>query len=332
MSKKSKRRADVKSSILVLLLIAILLIASTYAWFTANTTVTISTLDVNVRAENGLQISSDGTHWKTILQNSDIDPTGDLGTDYAGNVNQIPTVMEPVSSVGEMATDGTMNMFYGTVTSNGTTGDLELKAVKETDTQGVGETAGKYIAFDTFLKVDETSQLTLTATSNVIAKAGTESKGLENAARVAFCVLGNTTAGDSLTNIQALNDGTSSPVYIWEPNFDVHTDAGISNAKDIYGKTTTKGPGAEQLPYYGVKAAISTPVDIASTDSNYFSTVTPAYKTAQTVEAQTIFTLQAGITKVRIYMWVEGQDVDCENTASGSDISFNVQFSIPAKT
>ena len=28
-------------------------------------------------------------------------------------------------------------------------------------------------------------------------------------------------------------------------------------------------------------------------------------------------------------MWIEGQDVDCENNASGSDISFNVQFSIP---
>ena len=30
-------------------------------------------------------------------------------------------------------------------------------------------------------------------------------------------------------------------------------------------------------------------------------------------------------------MWVEGQDVDCENTASGSNIAFDVKFSIPAK-
>ena len=26
-------------------------------------------------------------------------------------------------------------------------------------------------------------------------------------------------------------------------------------------------------------------------------------------------------------MWVEGQDVDCENNASGTDISYNVQLS-----
>ena len=39
-------------------------------------------------------------------------------------------------------------------------------------------------------------------------------------------------------------------------------------------------------------------------------------------------TLQAGITKVKVYMWVEGQDVDCENSASGSDISFSFELSI----
>ena len=45
-----------------------------------------------------------------------------------------------------------------------------------------------------------------------------------------------------------------------------------------------------------------------------------------------ILNLKAGITKVRIYMWVEGQDVDCENSASGSDIQYNIQFSIPSPT
>ena len=101
MSKKNQRKSNVKSSILVLLLIAILLIALTYAWFTANTKVTISTLDVNVKAQNGLQISADGADWKTILQNTDIDPTN-VSTTYSGNKNQIPTIMEPVSSVEKL--------------------------------------------------------------------------------------------------------------------------------------------------------------------------------------------------------------------------------------
>ena len=28
-------------------------------------------------------------------------------------------------------------------------------------------------------------------------------------------------------------------------------------------------------------------------------------------------------------MWVEGQDVDCENTASGSDITFRLELKVP---
>ena len=95
MSKKKQKKNELKSAILVLLLIAILLIASTYAWFTANTNVEVSTLNVNVRAANGLQISADGTNWKTVLTNEDIDPDN-VTTTYAGNKNQIPTVMEPV--------------------------------------------------------------------------------------------------------------------------------------------------------------------------------------------------------------------------------------------
>ena len=38
------------------------------------------------------------------------------------------------------------------------------------------------------------------------------------------------------------------------------------------------------------------------------------------------FSLKAGITKMRIYMWVEGQDVDCENTASGGNIIYSLQI------
>ena len=38
--------------------------------------------------------------------------------------------------------------------------------------------------------------------------------------------------------------------------------------------------------------------------------------------------LAAGITKVRVYMWIEGQDIDCENNASGTDITYNIELSI----
>ena len=34
------------------------------------------------------------------------------------------------------------------------------------------------------------------------------------------------------------------------------------------------------------------------------------------------------ITKMKVYFWVEGQDVDCENNASGGDITLKLQFSL----
>ena len=38
--------------------------------------------------------------------------------------------------------------------------------------------------------------------------------------------------------------------------------------------------------------------------------------------------LQHGITKFRAYMWVEGQDVDCENSASGTYLRYDLKFSL----
>ena len=331
MKNKKQKKNNIKQSILILLLIAILLIASTYAWFTANTNVEISTLNVKVEAANGLQISADGTNWKTILQNTDIDPDN-VTTTYESNVNQIPTIMEPTSTVGTMTEAGQMEMFAGTVTSD-KNGAWVLSSKKLTDTKGKGDTAGKYIVFDTFLKVDEDMELSLEADSGVTVKEGGTDKGLQNAARVAFVELGHTASGSDLTTIQGLNTGTSSKVHIWEPNYNRHTSTGITNAKDNYGKTVTDNSTTAD-DYYGVKAVIpsDSPVALASKDSNYFSAVTPEYKTKDTGEKVSMLTLEAGITKVRIYMWVEGQDVDCENTASGTDISYTVKFSIPSTT
>ena len=328
---RNKKKLNLRSSLLVLLLIAILLIASTYAWFTANTVVTISTLNVHVEAKGGLQISADGINWKTVLSNDDIAP--DKLTTYAANVNQIPETLEPVSTTGNV-TGGRMDMFYGVVTAataaDDTTGiklgDFTLTTSKETDTQG---TTGKYIVFDAFLKVDSDKTLSLTENSDVKADpAKGPDRGLKNAARVAFVPSTDVAAdGASTDAIQSLVPGGTA--YIWEPNYDVHTAAAVSAASSIY-KQDTIQKGADPLPYYGVKAAITKPVPLNSKDTASFTEVTPSIQTKEANDAvNKVCDLKKGITKVRIYMWVEGQDVDCENNASGSDITYDVQFSIP---
>ena len=330
MSKKSsKRKASIKSSILLLLLIAILLIASTYAWFTANKTVTISSLNVNVEAKNGLQISTDAQNWKAVISNEDITKNA-----YTGNKNQIPTTMEPVSTVGTV-TDGFMGMFYGTA-APGDTGSYELTA-EATESEAQGAT-GKFIAFDIFLKADKAMQLSLTTNSKVTSAAS--EKGLQNASRVAFCLLGNGAADTLPATAQGwkktgtLGDGTT---YLWEPNADSHTSVAAASANSTYyGGVSTVQAGTGQVPieYYGVNKAIVDGVPLSQVNNgkggDAFTKVTPTASTNATMDAATqIFTVQQGITKVRVYMWVEGQDVDCDNSASGTDLTFDLQLEAP---
>lgn len=321
--KNERRKNNLRYSLLLLLLLLVFLMVSTYAWFTANQTVTISTLDVNVQTSNGLQISADAINWKTILQKADI--TGASAT-YTSSVNQVPDEMQPVSSAGIVDTDtGYMDMYFGTVDALDDGTGYSLASDKEVDTRGA---EGRYIAFDIFLRVDQTTSVYLTTASNIITKEGAADKGLQNAARVAFIDEGNIAdVGDS-TGAQALKGGTTS--IIWEPNYDVHTAAGVANAKEIYGLDTTT-TGATQLSYQGIKAEFADTEGVTlkntNTFSQYFQTVTPTISTVKDFDTQqTLLNLKAGITKVRIYMWVEGQDVDCENNASGTDISFNVQI------
>ena len=334
MSKKSKRKNNLKLSILLLLLLLMVLIASTYAWFTANQTVTVDAVNVHIEAQNGLQISTDASKWKSKIDNDDI-KTGA----YTGNTNQMPTDVEPVSTVGEIDTaTGFMKMFYGTVASDENAGGIDkLTAVQDIEQQG---TQGKFVAFDMFLRVNAETKLKMTGGSKVVKTDDSADNGIKQASRVAFCVEGNAPAGTELNAITSLKGAksfldTGSTVYIWDPNPNWHTNAAVAHARDNYQVTTTTG-GLETdiVEYYGIKKEIQTGIALKDTykaDEN-FAKITPTYKTISNAEGimneTPIFTLAAGITKVRVYMWVEGQDIDCENTASGTDIAFNLQLQV----
>ena len=293
---------------------ALLLITSSYAWFTANQTVTISTLQVNVKASNGLQISADATNWKTVLDKQDLVTAA---ANYNTLINQLPEKdLEPVSTTGNV-TDGKMDMYYGVADADDT-GVYKLTATKQAEATGK---TGNYIAFDLFLKVDSDTTIFMTANSNV--------KGLQNAARVGFVTEGHATVDADPGTIRTLSSNTAAD--IWEPNYDTHTASAVAAARDTYGITTSTTNGT-QLEYYGIKSAITTDNNITmqqltAPDATYFSKVTPKWTTTANNTATPEFKqLSAGVTKIRVYMWVEGQDVDCENGASGSDITFDLQF------
>lgn len=336
---RKERRKRRKYRLLILLLLlcgtGIMLATSTYAWFTSNKNVSVNPITVNIEAKNGIQISADGTNWKSIVQTSDL--TSVHSTTYTASVNQIPDTLEPVSTAGIPDANGYLPMYYGTVVTSESTahnGEYILTAEKTTEVNGTGTANpdGKFIAFDLFFKVNSATDLYLVSGSGAKTPDVTDT-GIKNASRIGFVIEGNTTSGDTISNIQALNAGTSATSYIWEPNYDVHTAAGVANARDVYGITTTQ-TGGSVLTYSGIIAPIAAANDILlgqateATSSTLFKSVTPTYTTDVAFATyKQIFSLAAGITKIRIYMWVEGQDVDCENNASGGNITFDLKIS-----
>lgn len=131
-----------------------------------------------------------------------------------------------------------------------------------------------------------------------------------------------------------MNTGAASAVTLWEQNYNVHTAAGVAQAKDVYGIDTVQN-SVTALAYKGLINTITKAEDILqsdSSDSTKFQDVTPTIKTTGSfADNQNLFTLKAGITKIRIYMWVEGQDVECENNASGGSIKFDLKITTNAE-
>ena len=168
-----------------------------------------------------------------------------------------------------------------------------------------------------------------------------------------FVVNGNLPSSSSVDELRNINGADA--VYIYEPNYDVHTQNGLNNARDNYHITgytpegssteveyTTTG-NAQAVPYYGVlnefhyddtediTATGYTPsgTRLYDTDSTKFALVTPDFQsTANNSSTFEFMDMEPGVTKIRVYMWVEGQDIDCENTASGGNVEFNLGFTI----
>ncbi len=327
---EKKKRRKLLLLLIMVLLTGIIFSTSVFAWFTSNQTVTVQQIDVNVSSSNGLQLSVDGINWKPYVTEAEI---AGASSTYSAAVNQVPTSdLSPVST-GKVidSTSGLMNMYLGTITTSTDGASNILTATKSTETNTT--TGGAFLAFDLFFQQTAATaqQIYLTSNSSITS---TSAYGIQNASRVAFINKGNTALNSTTANIQALNVTTNAPI-IWEPNYDAHTQAAVNNASSVYGKTFTVGSGnSVDNAFYGVKAEIPGSADIPlnSHSTDYFTQYNSDIQTTaagiSTSAYQPVFTLATGITKMRIYVWVEGQDVDCENNAAGTPLTINLQFSL----
>lgn len=272
-----------------------------YAWFTLGNTASVGSIDVNVQAADGIQISADASSWKSLLPLAELE-----GVDE----NEMPTgEIAPVSTGGVVA-NGKMQMFVGTVQNDGKT----LKTVSQVES---GSDNANFFAFDIYVKLDNEKEFKLDTKSNVYA--GNKPNNSEIAARVAFINLGT---AETAADAKALN-GAAEDVVIWEPNAKKHIEAEVG-----------VDDGTAVSSYYGVIAANAEGFDMTdgandSTNLKLVETKRYEYDANGTTAENTLFTLEAGYSKIRVYIWLEGQDVDCTNNISGGNFKVDLKFVVP---
>lgn len=251
---KKMKRKSISYLVFVIALTAILLVMSTYAWFSTQRDVTITGLTGEVKVAEGLEISLDAENWGQTIDLADANLTGTTGktyNSYTGNINHKPedNILAPVSTTGFQyytsaevgQTRGQELQFYsGEATS---TEVKNITAVKETDTTLKDYQAGYpgYYAFDVFLRnnsrttdADATDALQITKdslcqilqTANTDANQKNEATGLQNGMRVAFALYnGKGSTTDSAATIIGATTGSTATiknVAIWEPNANYH--------------------------------------------------------------------------------------------------------------
>lgn len=327
--KNSRKRLN--SLILLVAFTAIMLIVSTYAWFSAQKNVSISNLEGIVKVVEGLEISLDAYHWSqevdlTAAQTAGsgyLDADKTLAAPYAGGVNILPSEMIPVSTTGisgEGIGETGLQMYRG-INVNGI--DLyQIELVDEAETDPTSNQFPGYYAVDLFLKnttagSQTTDQLQLNINSELKLKTtGLENTGLQNTVRVAFALYkaasGNESAVDVTNGTQntiltelASSTKTISDVAIWEPNSDAHVDEVVLNnnritwsgtdANSLWGSetdTTHKFAKTDKIPTYALTST--------STSSNESVKVDPV-TTVNTSSIADIYdwsaTTTSGLTK-----------------------------------
>lgn len=373
-SSKNKKKSELNSMFLIILIALVMFIISTYAWFSTQKNVSITNLNGTVEVAEGLEISLDAERWSNgIILGTEEGQLSIIDNAYTGNRNISPSEMLPVSTLGQVSGNQTdLKMLRGKIENSKELS--EIKTMVETETSPTSSTYPGYFAFDVFLKnnskTDNDDELQLNYDSLLeILEADKSATGLQNTARVAFALYNGTAdvmAGkdDILKQTAGIGAGAPTPyitnVAIWEPNSNDHVQYIVDNNNKITWNAedakkyashelSSGGRGFDlttQMPTYALKdSSIGAKIeDIYKWDGNeknvqkqnVLQTTKKSEKDytikegvqnlVSTTDGTSKFTIPANkICRIRIYLWLEGQDVDCINYAShGGGVKVNI--------
>ena len=328
-NKKKKKEEEKKKRKLILIIFLfvfslIILSSATYAWFSANKNALIDSIDINVATVNGIQVSADAISWDNELT---IEELHNAKLTYRNALNQFPLTLYGVSTDGSVS-NGTLNMYYGLVHEDND-GNFFITSQQEHEINCVGDEecdGHHYVAFDIFILATIPTDLVITSNSKVIDREEKDTGG-QNSARLAFVYEG--TVGDTASVSAAQNQLSGNKAILWEPNYDVHTEGGIANARKYYGLNIPQ-TGGSLLPYVGINQEFYEEVAFEQTkNSKYFTAMHPDITTTVGFDRnQDLMRIPAGVSKIRIYLWLEGEDVDFENKAADGRLRLDLELAM----
>ena len=171
----AKRNRRTRNLVMVTSLSAVVLIASTYAWFTGLQSVSVEPFTVEISSADSLELSLNGELWSDTLTltKDNILNNGDIGSDkiaqkaYSTNtnnwpINQAPGTsgdegqrfgLVPISTIGAMNTATSRMIMYEKSSMTTTPGGYRLLAsTVDNDKSALEQKQKGYVAFDLFIK------------------------------------------------------------------------------------------------------------------------------------------------------------------------------------
>ena len=297
--KKNAKTVLILFGIAMIFVTVFAVISFTFSWFNDINLAQVTSVNMTASESEGILLSGNGLSWSSTLDTTSEGVSIDIAQDIQIN---------SISSSGTVI-DGELQFYSGDFSDNA------FHTTLVTD-----ETL--FYVFDFYVLNNNTivKELLLSANSFVNDLNG---KDIDLSTRIAFIKLG--TATSAAQAILLDGTGVSSLEYIWEPNSTIRSDA-----------TTLYHQGylpEGKLPYEGVNREATGLTlesnlvvdDIETPELEVVDVIT--YDPTYAGESGAITTLASeSITKLRVYIWVEGQDIDCNNSISGGTADITLHF------
>lgn len=297
--KKQIRRAMI-CTIAMMLMGVVSLTGVTYAWFSKSDEADVTGLTMEVVSRDG------GVYVSTM-------PYSDFGTSITITPPQ-DAVYNPASTAGQLDENGKLKFFNGF---------LDSPTDRTLDIEAISDPGNYFIMQDVYFDNSTGStpvRISLKGTEIVPAD---EARNTHLAARVAIVTHGSITQEQFNAVAPYPTTKDNANVQIFENNAGSHTQTGINEYKNFV------NPNASNTDTYKYFA-----VNSEGTDVNRFNEGKPAQLTdmstspaLKTDANSVIIEVPAGCyLRTTLYVWLEGQDPDCQNNISGKPYTAEIKF------